>query len=70
MRKYVVSLTRNYAVTIEAENETDAKELAEYFVGGERDQSLQHEQDKYKFNIEEIEMTYNNACEAEEYQGI
>lgn len=36
MKTYRVSLSRTYSVLISAKSQNESKELAEYFVGGER----------------------------------
>ncbi|MEW6654658.1 MAG: hypothetical protein AB1394_14490 [Bacteroidota bacterium] len=43
MKKYVVTLSRDYKVIISAKNKEDAKELSEFFIGGERDLSNEKE---------------------------
>jgi hypothetical protein len=66
MKTFDVMLTRAYKVTIDAEDETSAKQLAEFFIGNPKDESNEKERTQYKFNIQEIEMTLNEAFEAEE----
>lgn len=68
MQKYMVSLVRDYAVIISANSEKEAKELAELYIGGERDLSTDIEKRKLNFSIEEIEMTTNDAIDVEEYE--
>jgi hypothetical protein len=58
-----VALHRDYIVTIKAKNKDEAKFLAEYVIGGERDISNEREKKKFKFKIEEIEMVTNEAFE-------
>jgi hypothetical protein len=65
LKNYKVSLHRDYIVNIKAKNEDEAKSLAEYFVGGEKDCSNEKERKQYKFMIEEIEMVMNDAFEVE-----
>ncbi len=69
MRKYMVSLVRDYVVVISAENEEKAMQCAEFFIGGEKDLSQSKHREEYKFKIETIEMTTNDAVGAEEYFG-
>ena len=64
MKTFDVMLTRAYKVTIDAEDEKSAKELAEFFIGDPKDESTEREQSQHKFNIQEIEMTMNEAMEA------
>lgn len=66
MKTFNVMLTRAYRVQVQAENEKSAKELVEFFIGNPRDESTEKERSQYKFNIEEIEMTMNEAFESEE----
>ena len=65
MKNYKVALHRDYIVNIKAKNEDEAKLLAEFFVGGEKDCSNEKEKKQYKFKIEEIEMVMNDAFEVE-----
>ena len=55
-----------YRVQIEAKNQKSAKELVEFFIGNPKDESTEKERLKYKFNIQDVEMTMNEAFEAEE----
>jgi hypothetical protein len=66
MKKYKVTLARGYSVIIEAENEKSAKENVEFFLGDSPDKSNEKHRTEYKFNIEDIELTFNEALEAEE----
>lgn len=66
MKSFRVSLTKTYLVEINAENETDAKRFAEFFTGDIQDISDSINRRKYKFEIEEIECTVNEAFDAEE----
>ena len=68
MKTFEVMLTRTYKVTVEAEDEKSAKEIAEYFIGEPEDKSLERERLVYKFNIQEIELMLNEAYEAEEVE--
>ena len=68
MQKDMVSLVRDYAVIISANSEVEARELAEFYIGGERDISNARDRKERHFNIEEIEMTTNDAIDVEEYE--
>ena len=70
MKNYQVSLHRDYIVNIKAKNKDEAKSLAEFFVGGEKDCSNEKERKQYKFLIEEIEMVTNDAFEVELIQRL
>ena len=67
LKKYKISLTRSYIITLHAKNEKQAKEIAEYYIGGEKDLSTPEEQKEHKFKIEEIKMTINEAIDSELY---
>ena len=66
MKKYMVSLVCDYVVVVSAKSENEAKELAEYYIGGEKDLSTEKDRREHKFNIEQIEMTTNDAIDVEE----
>lgn len=66
MKNHQVALHRDYIVNIRAKNKDEAKFLAEFFVGGEKDFSNEKERKQYKFKIEEIEMVMNDAFEVVE----
>ena len=63
MKTYKVALTRTYFVSIEAENEDQAKIFSEYYLGNCPDFSNEKEQLEKNFSIKEIEMVYNEANE-------
>ncbi len=63
MKIYKVALTRSYLVSIQAENEEQAKRFSEYYLGGCTDLSAKKDQIEKKFYIEDIEMVYNEANE-------
>ena len=63
MKNFKIALHRDYIIDIKAKNEGEAKFLAEYVIGGEKDISTEKEKMKFKFKIEEIEMVTNDAFE-------
>ncbi|OGU35655.1 MAG: hypothetical protein A2315_17405 [Ignavibacteria bacterium RIFOXYB2_FULL_35_12] len=63
MKNHQVSLHCDYIINIKAKNEEEAKFLAEFFIGGEKDCSNEKERKQYKFKIEEIEMVMNEVLE-------
>lgn len=65
MKLFKVSLTKSYLVEINAETETDAKRLAEFFTGDIQDISDTNNRKEYNFEIEEIECTMNEAFDVE-----
>ena len=60
MPTYDVTLVRSFRVLLEAENEEDAKRLAEFQIGY-TDASSEADRQTYHFRIHEIEMTDNEA---------
>jgi hypothetical protein len=66
MKRFKVSLTRSYIVTIDAENEQQARKLSEFYLGDCPDLSASDDRKTGKFKIHEIEMTFNEAIEARE----
>lgn len=66
MKNFKVMLTRNYIIDISAINQEEAMFLSEFFISNVRDDSDEKEQNQVKFKINDIEMTFNEAFEAEE----
>ncbi|HSL88286.1 MAG TPA: hypothetical protein VK870_03195 [Ignavibacteriaceae bacterium] len=66
MNSYKVSLHRDYIVSIDAKNEEEAKQFAEFFIAGEKDASTPKDREQNSFRIDEIEMVTNDAFEVEE----
>lgn len=66
MKNFKVMLTRNYIIDISAINQEEAMFLSEFFISNVRDDSNEKEQNQFKFKINDIEMTINDAFEAEE----
>ncbi len=66
MKHFKVSLTRSFVVAIDAENEKQARWLAEFFLGDCPDLSSSEDRKNEKFKIHSIEMTYNEATEVKE----
>lgn len=66
MRTYKVSLHRDYIVNIDANTKDEAKQLAEFFIAGEKDASTEKERQQHSFRINEIEMVTNDAFEVNE----
>ena len=64
MKKYQVMLTRSYIVTIYAENEDQARNYTEFYLGDCPDLSKPEDQKDQHFRIKEIEVTFNEAYEA------
>lgn len=65
MNTYKVSLHRDYIVNIDANNEDEAKQLAEFFIAGEKDASTPKDREQHSFRINEIEMVTNDAFEVD-----
>ena len=68
MSKFFISLQRDYKVDISANSEEEAKELAEFYIGGEKDLSDEKERLEHKFRIEEIEIISNDAIDVKLYE--
>ena len=66
MKTFKVNLTRVYLVSIDAEDETSAKQFAEFFVGNPNDESTEKDRADYNFNIKEINLAMNEVFETEE----
>lgn len=65
MAKYMVTLTRSFAVTIDADNPEAARELAGLYVGY-GDDSTTDDRQQFSFEIKELEMTMNEAVDVDE----
>jgi hypothetical protein len=70
MKTYNVSLSRAYVVKVKARDKHKACRYAEYFIGNCHDESNVEERRKYRFSIHEIEMTINDAINAEEIYEV
>lgn len=68
MKKFRVSLSRDYVVLMSAENENDAKSFVEQYVSGGSDDSTQAARKRGKFKIENIKPTSNDAWFVEELE--
>ncbi len=62
MPTFDVSLVRSFIVTIEAESSEQAARLAELYTGY-MDESNAVDRKQFQFQIQEIEMTQNDAIE-------
>lgn len=62
MPKYRTVLVRTYLVEISADDEKSAARLSELYVGF-KDSSNMVDRERFHFQIEEIEITENNALE-------
>jgi hypothetical protein len=65
MKTYKVLLHRDYIVNIDAKNEEEAMQLAEFFIDGEKDASTEKEREQHSFRINEIEMVTNDTFDVE-----
>jgi len=65
MKTFKVTLLRGYTVTIEAENEDNAWSYSEFFIGDCKDASIPREREELHFSFVDIEMTVNEAIDAE-----
>lgn len=65
MKKYCVTLTRAYKVSIIAKNEEEAKQYVEYFLDDCNDISSEKEKVEKEFKITTIKPTLNEATEVD-----
>ena len=66
MKRYKLALSRAYIVTIDAENKEKACRYAEFFMGDCPDLSTLKDKQEFKFSIQEIEPSINDAIDVEE----
>lgn len=62
MPTFDVSLGRSFIVTIDAKSSEQAARLAELYIGY-MDESNAKDRKRFRFQIQQIEMTYNDAIE-------
>jgi hypothetical protein len=67
MKTFRVSLTKSFLVTINADNELDARHFAEFYTSDVKDISTAKDRQNDKFSIEEIECTMNETFDAEPF---
>ncbi len=65
MKTFQVVLTKSFLVTVNAENEQDAKHFAEFYTSDVKDISTEKDRQNEHFSLEEIECTVNEAFDAE-----
>lgn len=65
-KTFQVALTKSFLVTVEAENEEIAGEIAEFYTSDIQDLSSEKHRAEHNFSIQEIECTYNEATEIQE----
>lgn len=68
MKKFIVHLSREYVVQIEADNEDDARNFTELYVSGGFDDSNETYRKQNNFQIRHIEPTLNEAHYVEEME--
>jgi hypothetical protein len=66
MRKFIVHLSREYVVEINAENEEKAREFTELYVSGGEDDSREITRLTDNFQIDKIKPIINDAMILEE----
>ncbi len=67
MKTFRVALTKSFLVTINAENERDARYFAEFYTSDVQDISTAKDRQNEKFVIETIECTVNETFDAEPF---
>lgn len=70
MKTYQVTLTKAYAVTINANGETQAKRLAEFYTGDIQDISTKQARKEHDFNIEQITCGMNEGFDVKEISNV
>ena len=69
MKKFIVHLTREYIVQIEANNEDDAQTYSSLYVSGGLDESSESIRKQNNFEILHINPTLNDAFSVEEIKS-
>lgn len=66
MKTYKVILSKSYIVTVNSENEKQAKHIAEFYTNDIQDISTDDDRRIFNFSIEDIECGINESIESEE----
>lgn len=66
MKTFKVILSKSYIVTVNAENEEQAKHIAEFYTNDIQDISTQKERNTFNFSIDDIECVINESIDYEE----
>jgi hypothetical protein len=66
MKLFEVILTKSYVVTINADTEHEALELAEFFTDDVKDISTENDRKNYRFSIQNIDCKVNEALSNEQ----
>lgn len=61
MKTYKVELTKTYKIEIKAESENEARYYAEFFTGNIENISTKNDEQKYNFQIRDIECVINES---------
>ena len=61
MKTFEVELTKTYKVTISTDNEDNARVLSEFFTSDITNLSAKSDEEKYNFQIKEIECVMNES---------
>lgn len=61
MKTFEVELTKTYKVTIRTDNEDNARVLSEFFTSDITNLSAKSDEEKYNFQIKEIECVMNES---------
>jgi hypothetical protein len=69
MKKFIIYLSREYVVHIEAENEDDARDFTALYVSGGFDESSETTRKQNNFQIHHIKPTLNEAFCFEEIKS-
>lgn len=66
MKTFKVTLSKSYIVTVNAENEKQAKHIAEFYTNDIQDISTAKERNTFNFSIDDIECGINESIDSEE----
>ncbi len=69
MKTFQVSLAKTYTVSIVADEEEQARRLAEFYTGDIQDISTEKERQSKNFSIQEIECQINEAIDCTEIEN-
>ena len=64
MNTFEVILTKSYLVTVNANTDKQARNIAEFYTSDIKDISVDQDRKKYKFSIGKIDCRVNEALEA------
>ncbi len=66
MKTFKVILSKSYIVTVNTENEKQAKHVAEFYTNDIQDISTEKDRNIFNFSIDDIECGINESIDSEE----